>query len=220
MVLCSILLFGHMGTDALGEQNDNNQTTLSTGKSLSLTTEYTNPDCAQEFEAAYSHFMMNRRYKNKAQDEFAWSVIDLDTGEESKDVIIDKNDTIKADKRIDKILNIEIRAKSQRFSSKASYPLTVIPAVKTITIEPKELLFYAGTIDSDVVKVTLEPSCVPLSGITWNAANEKIVNIEPNEKDGTAVITPASAWKTTITVKEPGGKNAKLTVTWWLRWNP
>lgn len=38
------------------------------------------------------------------------------------------------------------------------------------------------------------------------------MNIEPNEKDGTAVITPATAWKTTITVKEPGGKNAKLTV--------
>ena len=187
-----------------------NQTVLSAGKSLSLSIEYDNPNCIQEFESAYPK--KNRKYNKKRDDAIIWSVIDLDTGEESKKVTIDKNDTVRADKRIDRIMNVEIRAKSVRYTSKASYPLTVIPAVRTITVDPKELAFYEGTTDSAAVKAALEPSCVPLSGITWTAENAKVVNIEPNETDGTAVVTPLMAGKTTITVKEPGGKNTKLKV--------
>lgn len=190
-----------------------NQTILSAGKSLPLSTEYDNPNCIQEFDSAHSHFWMGYGYKKNQQDEFTWSVIDLDTGNESKDVTIDKNNTIIANKRIDRILNIEIRAKSKRFTSTASYHLTVIPVVKAITTDPKEIVFYEGTNNSATAKVILEPSSVPLSGITWTATNAHIINIESNENDGTAVITPIKAGKTAITVKEPGGKSTKLTVT-------
>ena len=53
---------------------------------------------------------------------------------------------------------------------------------------------------------------VPPIGITWTPAKEGLLEIEAGE-DGTAKIRPLAGGKTTVAVKEPGGKNAKLTVS-------
>ena len=82
--------------------------------------------------------------------------------------------------------------------------------MKKITLEPAAVTLYAGTDMSVEVKVTLEPEN-PFTGITWKAAREGIVEIEPGE-DGTAILRPVARGKTAVTVTEPGGKKANVTV--------
>jgi hypothetical protein len=80
-------------------------------------------------------------------------------------------------------------------------------------VEPAELFFYIGTEMSAEVKAVLDPDTVPPLGITWTPAKTGIVEITPNEENGTASFKPLAEGKTTVAVKEPGGKNAKLTVS-------
>ena len=59
--------------------------------------------------------------------------------------------------------------------------------------------------------MNVQPATVPPVGLTWTPAKKDIVEIAPVE-DGVVSIKPLKAGKTDIAVKEPGGKNAKLTV--------
>jgi hypothetical protein len=81
-----------------------------------------------------------------------------------------------------------------------------------VTVEPAELFFYVGTEEPQNVKALLEPATVPPVGITWTPAKKDIIEIT-DVADGEVSIKPLAAGKTTIAVKEPGGKNAKLNVS-------
>lgn len=83
--------------------------------------------------------------------------------------------------------------------------------VSKVNLDPAELFFYVGTDDSQTVKASLEPASVPPIGLTWTPAKKDIVEITETE-DGVVSIKPLKAGKTDITVKEPGGKSAKLKV--------
>ena len=150
--------------------------------------------------------------KVKGYNAIEWSVADPATGEAPEGASISNKGVLSTAKG-DAVRQLEVRAYSPLFRTSAVFPVTVIPAVNKLSVEPAELFFYTGTEASAAVKAILDPGTVPPLGITWTAAKDGIVEITPNEADGTAVIRPVSGGKTVIAVKEPGGKNAKLAVS-------
>ena len=170
---------------------------LTAGKKLTLLAAFANPD------------KVNKKAKN---DTVTWSVTDPTTGAAPEGVTVDAKGVVTAGKQIDQVLKVEVKAESTVFHTSAVFLVTVIPAVKKLAVEPAEIFFYTGTEASETVKAVLDPDTVPPLGITWTAAKEGIVEITPDAENGTAVIRPLAAGKAQIAVKEPGGKNAKLTV--------
>ena len=170
---------------------------LTAGKKLTLLAAFANPD------------KVNKKAKN---DTVTWSVTDPAAGAAPEGVTVDARGVVTAGKQIDQVLKVEVKAESTVFHTSAVFPVTVIPAVKKLAVEPAEIFFYTGTEASETVKAVLDPDTVPPLGITWTAAKEGIVEITPDAENGTAVIRPLAAGKAQIAVKEPGGKNAKLTV--------
>ena len=169
---------------------------VSGGKKLKLTATFANKE------------RVNKKAKN---DKVEWSVIDVNTQAEPENVTVDKNGTLSAGAKLAEVKYLEVRASSPIFHTQATYQVTAIPAVKKITTDPAELFFYVGTDTPQTVKAVLEPDTVPPTGITWTPAKKDIVDIAAGE-DGTAEIRPLTAGKITVTVKEPGGKSAKLKV--------
>lgn len=170
---------------------------LTAGKKLTLLAAFANPD------------KVNKKAKN---DTVTWSVTDPAAGAAPEGVTVDARGVVTAGKQIDQVLKVEVKAESTVFHTSAVFPVTVIPAVKKLAVEPAEIFFYTGTEASETVKAVLDPDTVPPLGITWTAAKEGIVEITPDAENGTAVIRPLAAGKAQIAVKEPGGKNAKFTV--------
>lgn len=170
---------------------------LTAGKKLTLLAAFANPD------------RVNRKAKN---DTVEWSVTDPVSGAAPEGVTVDTRGVVTAGKQIGQVLKVEVKAESPVFHTSAVFPVTVIPAVKKLAVEPAEIFFYTGTEASETVKAVLDPDTVPPLGITWTAAKEGIVEITPNTENGTAMIRPLAAGKVQVAVKEPGGKNAKLTV--------
>lgn len=171
--------------------------TLSGGKKLQLSAAFANTD------------RVNKKAKN---DTVEWSVVDAETKAPAEHVKVDKKGGVTADKNVDRVMNVEVVATSPIFHTSASYPLTVIPALKGLAAEPKTLTFYAGETREENVKAVLNPDTVPPLGLTWTAKPEGIAEITAGE-DGTATIKPLKAGKTVVTVKEPGGKSAKVNVS-------
>ncbi|MBR2661014.1 MAG: hypothetical protein IKE15_06380 [Clostridia bacterium] len=171
---------------------------LTAGKKLTMQAVFASPD------------KVSKKAKN---DTVVWSVADPETGKEPEGVTINDKGVLNAGKQVATVLKVEVKASSPIFHTSAVFPVTIIPAAKSIVPEPSEIFFYTGT-DSDVtVKAKIDPDTVPPIGITWTPAKKGIVEIEPDTENGTAVIRPLAAGKTTIQVKEPGGKNGKLAVS-------
>ena len=173
------------------------ETEITGGKKVQLQAAFGNPD------------KINLKSKNNGVE---WSVIDLETGEAPADVTIDSKGSLSAKKDLAAVRKLRVKAVSTKYSTEGTYDITAIPAVKKVTVDPAELFFYVGTEEAQTVKAVLDPDTVPPTGITWTPAKKNLLEIEPAE-DGTARIRPLSAGKTTVAVKEPGGKNAKLTVS-------
>ena len=172
-------------------------TTLSGGKKLQLTAAFASKE------------KVNKKAKN---DTVEWSIVDAETKEPAANMKIDKKGGVTADKKVDKVMNVEVVAASPIFHTSASYPLTVIPALKGLAVEPKVLTFYEGETREETVQVALTPDTVPPLGLTWAAKPEGIAEIIEGD-DGSATIKPLKAGKTVVTVKEPGGKSTKLNVS-------
>ena len=125
---------------------------------------------------------------------------------------MDRKGNLSARKTLTEVKKVEVKATSPIFHTEGVYEVTVIPAVKKIKTDPKELVFYVGADQTETVKAVLEPDTVPTMGLTWTSQKKGIVEITDHE-DGTADIRALSAGKSKITVKEPGGKSAKLSVS-------
>ncbi len=149
--------------------------------------------------------------KENGNDAVVWSVTKADTGEAVEGVSIDANGLLKVDKSLAEPVDLQVRVESELFDTSAAYNITAMPVVSAVTLDPAELFFYVGAEDLQTVKAVMEPATVPPVGLTWTAVKKDIVEINPVE-DGTVSIKPLKAGKTDIAVKEPGGKNAKLTV--------
>ena len=170
---------------------------VSAGKTLQFKAEFKNPS------------KVSNKFKNNGIN---WTALNAETGEEVEGVSISAKGQLKVDKNLAAPVDIQVKATSATYENFASYNLKAIPVAGQIAVEPAELFFYVGKEDPQTVKATITPDTVPLVGITWTPAKKDIVEITDNG-DGTVVIKPLKAGKTTIAVKEPGGKNAKLNVS-------
>lgn len=170
---------------------------LTAGKNLQMVATFENTD------------IINKKAKN---DGIAWSVVNAETGEEEPAATISKTGQLKIDKGLAAPVVLEVKAVSEIFGTEATFRVTAIPVVTGMVLEPAELFFYTGVEEAQTVKVTLTPDTVPPIDISWTPAKDGQVEITPVE-DGVVSIKPLTAGKANITVKEPGGKNAKLTVS-------
>ena len=170
---------------------------VTAGKKLNFLAAFANPE------------KVNKAEKNDAVE---WSVSGADGAELPAGVSISNKGVLSTGKA-ETVLQVEVKASSPVFHVSTVYPVTILPAAKKISVEPAELFFYIGTEMSAEVKAVLDPDTVPPLGITWTPAKTGIVEITPNEENGTASFKPLAEGKTTVAVKEPGGKNAKLTVS-------
>ena len=162
-----------------------------------------------QFKSAFANpETVNKKNKN---DAVTWSVAKADTGEAVEGVSVDAKGQLKVDKTLSAPVDLRVKVASELFGTSATYNISAMPVVSKVTLDPAELFFYVGTEDSQTVKASLEPATVPPVGLTWTAVKNGIVEITPVE-DGVVSIKPLAAGKTDIAVKEPGGKNAKLTV--------
>lgn len=163
-----------------------------------------------QFKAGFNN---PQRVSNKNKNNgINWTALNAETGEEAEGISISNNGQLKVDKSLAAPVDIEVRATSASYGNFASYQLKAIPAAEQIAVEPAELFFYVGKEDAQTVKAVITPDTVPPVGITWTPAGKDLVEITDNG-DGTVSIKPLKAGKTTVAVKEPGGKNAKLTIS-------
>lgn len=169
---------------------------VTAGKNVQFNSAFANPD------------HVNKKNKN---DAIVWSVSNADNGEAVEGVSIDAKGQLKVDKNLAAPVNLQVKVASELFDTSATYNISAMPVVSKVILDQAELFFYVGTEDPQTVKASLEPATVPPIGLTWTPAKKDIVEITAVE-DGTVSIKPLKAGKTDIAVKEPGGKNAKLTV--------
>ena len=170
--------------------------TVSAGKSLQMIAVFDNPD------------IINKKAKN---DSITWTILNAETGDTTPAATINTNGQLRIDKNLDMPVQLLIKATSTVYGTEASSVITAIPVVSKVILEPAQLFFYVGTDNPQTVKASLEPATVPPVGLTWTPAKKDIVEITPME-DGMVSIKPLKTGKTDIAIKEPGGKNAKLTV--------
>ena len=169
---------------------------VTAGKNVQFTSAFANPDA------------VNKKNQN---DAVVWSVAKADTGEAVEGVSIDAKGQLKVDKSLSAPVDLQVKVASELFGTSATYNISAIPVVSKVVLDPAQLFFYVGTEDPQTARASLEPASVPPVGLTWTPAKKDIVEITPVE-DGVVSIKPLKAGKTDIAVKEPGGKNAKLTV--------
>ena len=170
---------------------------LRAGKSLKITASFTNPE---------------KIVKSTWNSAFKWSVKDDATGKKPAGVSISKKGELSADRQITDTLNVTVTAESQVFHTTATIPVLIVPAVKRIALEPSRISLYTDIREPLTVRVVPEPKTVPPVGITWSAVKEGVVEIIPDDENGTAAIRPLKAGQTMITALEPGGKSAKMSV--------
>ena len=149
--------------------------------------------------------------KSLNADAVEWTVTDTETGGAPEGVTISAQGALSADKEITRVMQLEVKASAPFFGTEASCPVTVLPAVTKITVEPAEVVFFAGAETEAVVRAVLEPATVPPAGITWSVKKEGVAEVIPGE-DGTAVLRPLAAGKINVTATEPGGKKASVSV--------
>ncbi len=172
--------------------------TLAAGKTLRLNAVFDNPEKA------------NKKAKN---DTVRWTVKDNETGKTPAGVTIDQKGELSADKKIAGAMTVTVKAESTVFHTTAETQVAVIPAMSGISTEPKEILLYTGMKTPVEVRAIPEPAIVPPAGISWTSSRKGVIEIIAGEDAGTVGILPLQAGDTAITVKEPGGKTARVKVT-------
>lgn len=174
----------------------NSDTVLTAGKRLAFTAAFANPD------------KVNQKAGN---NDIIWSVVEAESGETPEGLKMDAQGNLSADKSLTEVRKVKVTASSPIFHTQGEYDLTVMPVVKGVTVDPGELKFFDGESREEIVRAMLSPETVPAIGLVWQAKPAGIVELETNE-DGTVSVKPLKAGKATLTVKESGGKSAKLTV--------
>ena len=150
--------------------------------------------------------------KNKNMNALVWSVIDADTGEVPEGVKISAKGQLVTDISLHKVQNIKVIATSNVFHNNGEYAVTVVPAVRGVALDAKEIILYAGSDSEVTVKATMKSSYeIPPVGLTWTMNKKDIVEMNIVE-DGTAVFKALKTGKIQVTVKELGGKNAVLRI--------
>lgn len=174
----------------------NSDTVLCGGRKIIFSAAFAKPD------------KVNWKAKN---DLIEWSVTDTATGEEPADITIDEKGTFSVPVTLAEVRHVEVRASSPVFHTSAVYPITLIPALTKLSVDPTELTFYLGTTVPQTVKAVLEPATVPPVGLTWTPAWKGIIDLTEVEP-GTIAVKPLTTGRTSIVVRESSGKSAKVNV--------
>ena len=178
----------------------NNVTALTAGEKLTLKAAFVNSK------------KVNKKAKN---DRLIWRLTDRTTGKTPADLSLNvkgANCTLSVPRTLSEPRSLEITVFSPIFHTSASWPLTVVPAITGIAVEPSELFFYTGTDTPQTVRAVITPAAVPPAGLTWTPAKKNVVEITETDA-GVVSVRPVKAGKTTVTVKAPGGKSAKLSIS-------
>ncbi len=169
---------------------------ISAGKKINLTASFDRADIT----------------KNKNLNAVTWSVIDTETGAAPEGVKISKAGQLATDVKIRSVLKIKVIAATDIFHHQGEYDVTVVPAVKGVVLDTKEIFLYTGSDAEVTVKASMKSSDeVPPVGLTWTMNKKDVVEMKIVE-DGTAAFKAIKAGKINVTVKELGGKNAILKV--------
>ena len=152
---------------------------------------------------------ISKKLKN---DTVNWAVVNAATGEEDPAATITPQGQLKVDRSLGAPVELEVKGTSAVYGTEAACRIFATPVITGVNVEPAELFFYVGTDEPQTVKAAPVPDTVPPEGITWTPAKEGTVEITPLE-DGAVSIRPLAAGKATITVAEPSGKSAKLSVS-------
>ena len=172
---------------------------LTAGKTRSFTASFANQDALLKF------------YGNTA-GAVTWTVTDAATGLPSEHAGISANGLLTVRPAEEMPYDIDITAASALFGTSASYRLTVVPPVTQLTVEPASVLLYLAEGSSAVLSAAVEPASVPAGILSWSVQHPNIADLRPDGK-GNAVVTPLAAGKTTVSVKEPGGRVRNTAVT-------
>lgn len=181
---------------AISVSAKNEPEALTAGKTLQFAAAFANPQ------------KVNKAKKN---DAVSWSVADTETGEEVPGVTISDKGLLKIDRTLAAPAGITVKAASALFGTEGTYSLTAVPVVKAVKVEPSGLTFYAGEERTENVTVTLDPDTMDPIGLKWTLPKTAILELTETGT-GTYEVKPLSAGTATLTVTEPGGRAARLTV--------
>jgi len=149
--------------------------------------------------------------KNKNSD-VSWAVSDPLTGGESLQAKISEGGMLSVVKGIDQVTEVQVTVTSVAYGTVADAMVKVLPPVTEIHVVPDKVTYYANSGEETLLTASLLPDTVPLIGLVWSAEGKGKVEITDHQ-NGTAVIRPAKAGKCVVTVREPGGKTDKVSVT-------
>ncbi len=171
---------------------------LTAGKSLKLEVVFTHPE---------------KIVKSSWNTDLKWSVKDDATGGKPVGVTISKKGELTAERQINGTMNVTVTAESKVFHTTAEIRVSVVPALKKLYVRPTRISIYTDQKEPVIISTVPEPSTVPPVGITWSSAKAGVVEIVPDEENGTAGILPLKAGQTVITAQGPGGKSAQAAVS-------
>ena len=150
--------------------------------------------------------------KNKELNAVTWSVADAEGGALPEGVKIAKNGQLSTDASNHSVLKLKITAVSDIFHSQGEYEVTVVPPVKGVTLDTKEIYLYTGSEQEVTVRAEMKTAYgVPPIGLTWTMNKKDIAEMRVVE-DGAAAFKAIKAGKVQVTVKELSGKSAIMKV--------
>lgn len=88
----------------------------------------------------------------------------------------------------------------------ASQKITVKSALKGLILNKTDVTLSLNSLQFLSVFVKANPNGATLPKLVWSSSDPKIVNVTPDETTTTAIFTPVSAGKATVTVKTDDGK--------------
>ncbi len=172
---------------------------LTVGRTKSFTASFVNHDAVLKY------------YGNTA-GAVSWVVTDPADGLPSEHASISANGLLTVRSAEEMPYDLDITAASALFGTSASYRLTVVPPVTQLAMEPASVLLYLTEGSSAVLSAVIEPESVPAGILSWSVQHSSIAEVQP-DGNGNAVVTPLAAGKTTVSVKEPGGRVRNTAVT-------
>ncbi len=164
------------------------------GDQLKLTASFDNPDA------------VNAKLKNNG---IIWQVTEADTGETPSYAKISKG-TLSVSKSLDRVVKLDVTAVSAYYGTSGTCLITAWPALKGLSADPAELVFYTGSFHPTTLSVTADPAVLTLEGCAFSVSKAGIVELTDNG-DGTAVVSPVAPGKTDI-VARADGKTLKIKV--------
>lgn len=170
---------------------------VSAGKRIQMTASFANPEAVSG---------------QNGNAGVLWEILDPSTGTASEDASVDRDGVVTVRENLEAETEVEVRAVSEVFGTRASCRLTLIPASRRLSVVPADSFYYVGTDLPVRLQAEIEPETVPLRGLVWSTSLPEISEVVPGEDGSAAVSFTDSPQELTVTVRDPGGRKAKSVV--------